>query len=307
MEKGDLDRVLSDLWTCRLPSESDTTSLLRQAIEVLGAEPNCISLRAPISVCGDIHGQFYDLLELFSVGGRPPEQSFVFLGDYVDRGYYSTETLLLLLALKARYPAKIHLLRGNHECQQVTEEYGFFEEVSRKYPNSEVYHFCIAVFAMLPLVAIIEDTVLCVHGGLSPSLERLADLHGLQRKQEPPQDGLFSDLLWSDPDEKISGFQHSERGAGFLFGADVTQHFTQQNNIQFICRAHQVADDGYKEFFGGLVYTVWSAPNYCYRGGNLASVLEITNTAKKKFKIFKEAPPSVRGKIPEAKLPQYFM
>jgi hypothetical protein len=126
MEKGDLDRVLSDLWNCHLPSESDATALLRKATDVLGAEANCISLRTPIGVCGDIHGQFYDLLELFSVGGRPPEQSFLFLGDYVDRGYYSTETFFLLLALKARYPTKIYLIRGNHECQQVTEDYGFY-------------------------------------------------------------------------------------------------------------------------------------------------------------------------------------
>jgi serine/threonine-protein phosphatase 4 catalytic subunit len=307
MNKGDLDQVLSELWECRLPSESGATALLRKVIDVLSAEPNCISLRTPISVCGDIHGQFYDLLELFSVGGRPPEQSFVFLGDYVDRGYYSTETFLLLLALKARYPMKMHLIRGNHECAQVTVDYGFYEEASRKYPNSEVYRLCVDAFSVLPLAAVIDDSVLCVHGGLSPSFEKFADLDAINRVQEPPQEGLFSDLLWSDPDEQISGFHHSERGAGFLFGADVTQRFAQQNNIRLFCRAHQVADDGSKEFFGGLLYTVWSAPNYCYRGGNLASVLELTNPSKKKFKIFKEAPPSVRGKIPEARLPQYFM
>lgn len=306
MDKGNIDKILADLWNCKLPTIEDAKSMLNLAAEVLGKEDNTIQLRTPITVCGDIHGQFYDLLELFSVGGRPPEQNFIFLGDYVDRGFYSTETLFLLLGLKIRYPRKIYLLRGNHESQQVTEDYGFYDEVTRKYNDPIIYNKCLEVFCNLPIAAVIDDKIFCVHGGLSPSLSTIDDLKNIDRKKEPPQDGLFSDILWSDPDNE-EGFKESLRGAGFVFGGDVTHKFLQQNNLKFICRAHQVANDGFEKWFDGGLYTVWSAPNYCYRSGNLASVFEITNADKTKFKIFKEAPACARGSIPESKLPQYFV
>lgn len=306
MDRNSLDAVLEQLWSCKLPSIDQAKALIAKGTEVLGAEENVIKLHTPITVCGDIHGQFYDLLELFSVGGRPPEQNFIFLGDYVDRGFYSTETFFLLLALKVRYPTKMFILRGNHETQPITLDYGFYDEVLRKYDES-VYQSCINCFNMLPLAALIDNSVLCVHGGLSPDLKSMVDIEKINRKQEPPETGLFSDLLWSDPEKDINDFKESQRGAGYLFGGDVTQKFLQQNNLKFMCRAHQVANDGFEKWFDGLLYTVWSAPNYCYRGGNLASVFEITTPEKTKFKIFKEAPACARGHIPEAKLPQYFV
>ena len=305
MEKGDIDAVLSELWSCKLPSLQNATRLLEKTVEILDKEPTTLSLRTPITVCGDIHGQFYDLLELFSVGGKPPEQNFIFLGDYVDRGFYSTETFLLLAALKCRYPTKMFLLRGNHESRQVTEDYGFYDEVLRKY-DSSVYELFLRAFNMLPLAAVIDGAIFCVHGGLSPDLVNLADIDALDRKEEVPETGLFSDLLWSDP-ENVEGFQQSQRGAGYVFGGDVTQKFLNQNNLKFMCRAHQQAMEGFEKWFDGLLYTVWSAPNYCYRGGNAASVFEITTPEKTKFKIFREAPACARGKIPESKLPQYFV
>jgi serine/threonine-protein phosphatase 4 catalytic subunit len=229
------------------------------------------------------------------------------LGDYVDRGYYSTETFFLLLALKARYPTKIYLLRGNHECQPVTEDYGFFDEITRKYPDSEIYNACLAAFSMLPVGALIDNRIFCVHGGLSPDLTKLGDLQKIQRENESTQQGLFADLLWSDPDEDIKGFGESTRGAGCLFGRDVAVEFARQNRLSLICRAHQLADEGYREFFDALLCTVWSAPNYCYRGNNLASVLEITSPDVRKFNVFKEAPPSVRGNAPVSTIAQYFL
>ena len=305
MEKGEIDAVLAELWSCKLPSLRNATMLLEKTVDILGQEPTTLSLRTPITVCGDIHGQFYDLLELFSVGGKPPEQNFIFLGDYVDRGFYSTETFLLLAALKCRYPTKMFLLRGNHESRQVTEDYGFYDEVCRKYDNS-VYELFLRAFNMLPLAAVIDNAIFCVHGGLSPDLNQVADIDALDRKVEPPENGLFSDLLWSDP-ENVTGFKQSQRGAGYVFGGDVTAKFLNQNKLKFMCRAHQQAMDGFEKWFDGLLYTVWSAPNYCYRGGNLASVFEVTTPEKTKFKIFREAPACARGKIPESKLPQYFV
>lgn len=306
MERSDLDVALSGLWSCRLPDRSATVALLEKATEILESEENTLQIQGPITVCGDIHGQFYDLLELFSVGGKPPEQNFIFLGDYVDRGFYSAETFLLLIGLKCRWPSKIYLIRGNHESRQVTEDYGFYEEVLRKF-DAEVYKFFLGAFNALPLAAVIDKCVLCVHGGLSPDLKLISDIDAIERCVEPPETGIFSDILWSDPDS-VKGFCESQRGAGFIFGGDVTEKFNHNNDIKFICRAHQVAHDGYQEWWDGLLYTVWSAPNYCYRGGNAACVFELgVGATEKKFKIFREAPACARGKIPESKLPQYFV
>lgn len=305
MEKSDVDFILSNLWKCVLPDEHCALQLLKMGADVMSQEPNVLDLKTPITVCGDLHGQFYDVLELFSVGGKPPEQNFIFLGDYVDRGYYSTETLFLLLCLKVRFPTKIYLLRGNHETQAITEQYGFYEEVRKKYPSSDIYNKCLEVFQMMPLAALIDNKVFCIHGGLSPSLTDIKEIEELDRKQEAPIVGLFADILWSDPDD-VEGFIESRRGAGYCFGGDVTNKFLRSNNLNYICRAHQVSNQGYEEWFGGSLYTVWSAPNYCYRSGNKASILEIYSTKHKRFKIFREAPAYARGNIPESKIPQYF-
>ncbi|EAY08407.1 protein phosphatase 4 catalytic subunit, putative [Trichomonas vaginalis G3] len=307
MDKQRLDKILELLWACKLPNMDDTRYLLTLGQQVLIKEANVLELKSPITLCGDIHGQFYDLLELFSVGGHPPEQNFLFLGDYVDRGFYSTETFFLLLALKVRFPTKIFLIRGNHESAQVTQDYGFKEEIKRKYNDESVYDLCLEVFNALPLAAVIDKEVFCVHGGLSKDLHTVSQLNEIDRNAEPPEYGLFSDILWSDPDPTISGFEESQRGAGYLFGGDVTAQFLKNNNLKFMCRAHQVAQDGYVNWFNGLCYTVWSAPNYCYRGGNLATVFEITNSEKTKFKIFREALACARGKQSESMLPQYFV
>ena len=308
VDKQRLDQILELLWACKLPSLEDAKYLLDVGQKLLIKEPNVLEIQSPITVCGDIHGQFYDLLELFSVGGHPPEQNFLFLGDYVDRGFYSTETFFLLLALKVRYPTKMYLIRGNHESSQVTQDYGFKEEVKRKYQDGDtIYDLCCNAFNALPLAAIIDNEIFCVHGGLSKELFKIEQISEIDRNQEPPEEGLFSDLLWSDPDNKVQGFQESQRGAGYVFGGDVCEEFLENNGLKFMCRAHQVAQDGYVNWFDGKCYTVWSAPNYCYRGGNKASVFEITNPDKTKFKIFREAPACARGKIPDSMLPQYFV
>jgi serine/threonine-protein phosphatase 4 catalytic subunit len=308
MDKKRIDAILDKLWDCSLPTKEEAHYLLEVGQKVLISEPNVLELKSPMTVCGDIHGQLYDLLELFAVGGRPPEQNFLFLGDYVDRGFYSTETFFLLLALKVRYPTKMYLIRGNHESEQVTQDYGFKEEINRKYSNDDsVYGMCVQCFNALPLAAVIDNEIFCVHGGLSKELETIQQIKDIDRNMEPPDDGLFSDLLWSDPDEKVSGYHESQRGAGYVFGGDVCAEFLEKNNLKFMCRAHQVAQEGFVNWFGGKCYTIWSAPNYCYRGGNKATVFEIASAEKTKFKVFREAPACARGKVPESMLPQYFV
>jgi serine/threonine-protein phosphatase 2A catalytic subunit len=155
-------------------------------------------VRCPVTICGDIHGQIHDLIELFKIGGQCPETNYLFMGDYVDRGYYSVETVSLLLSLKTRYPQRIHLLRGNHESRQITQVYGFYDECLRKYGTGVVWKMFTDLFDYLPLTAVVEDQIFCLHGGLSPSIDSLDHIRQIDRVQEVPHDGAMCDLLWSD-------------------------------------------------------------------------------------------------------------
>lgn len=310
-------------------------------------------------------------MELFRVGGDVPDTNYLFMGDFVDRGFYSLESFLLLLCLKVRYPDRMTLIRGNHESRQITTVYGFYDECIRKYGSANVWRYCCEVFDYLALGAIvlgasselepttssINDTaestipidhgeletevlnsrgevtyrqhrhsspehstdsrgispprditaapgqtgapthtgapgtgasgdgngsvqtsrtgaVLCVHGGLSPLIDSVDKIRLIDRKQEVPHEGAMCDLLWSDPDE-IEGWGLSPRGAGFLFGGDIVKQFNHLNGLSLVARAHQLVMEGYKEMFDGGIVTVWSAPNYCYRCGNVAAILEL--------------------------------
>jgi len=260
----------------------------------------------PRSRCGDIHGQFYDLKELFKVGGDCPDTNYLFLGDFVDRGFYSVETFLLLLALKVRYPDRITLIRGNHESRQITQVYGFYDECLRKYGSVNVWRYCTEIFDYLSLSALIEDKILCVHGGLSPSINTLDQIRVIDRKQEVPHDGAMCDLLWSDP-EDIEGWGLSPRGAGFLFGGNIVKAFNHTNGLDLIARAHQLVMEGYKYMFDKTLATVWSAPNYCYRCGNVAAILELDENRNANFKIFEAAPQEARGIPAKKPAPDYFL
>ncbi|THU59224.1 hypothetical protein C4D60_Mb03t22710 [Musa balbisiana] len=209
-------------------AESEVKALCLKAIEILVEESNVQRVDAPVTICGDIHGQFYDMKELFKVGGECPKTNYLFLGDFVDRGFYSVETFLLLLALKVRYPDRITLIRGNHESRQITQVYGFYDECLRKYGSVNVWRYCTDIFDYLSLSALIENKIFSVHGGLSPAittLDQLLELSDQQirtidRKQEVPHDGGMCDLLWSDPEDAVDGWGISPRGAGYLFGGN---------------------------------------------------------------------------------------
>jgi serine/threonine-protein phosphatase 2A catalytic subunit len=148
----------------------------------------------PVTVCGDIHGQFHDLLELFKIAGTAPDTNFLFMGDYVDRGYYSVETVTLMVCLKVRYKDRVTITRGNHESRQVTQVYGFYDECMRKYGSANVWRYFTDLFDCLPLTALIENSMFCLHGGLSPSLDTLDQVRELDRKQEVPHEGYLSGL-----------------------------------------------------------------------------------------------------------------
>eukprot|EP01047_Picozoa_sp_COSAG01_P015380 COSAG01_NODE_769_length_13735_cov_41.389410_13_plen_266_part_00 len=202
-------------------TESEVCELCRRSTEILREESNCVAVPAPCTVVGDIHGQLHDFIEIFKIGGGPPDTNFVFMGDFVDRGYHSVECISLVLSLKVRWPSRVTVLRGNHESRQITQVYGFYDECVRKYGSPEVWRLFTGVFDMLPLAATVGNQVLAVHGGLSPSIDTVDEIRALSRFAEIPEDGPVCDLLWSDPAETM-GFSLSPRGAGFTFGGDVS-------------------------------------------------------------------------------------
>ncbi|KAE8301781.1 Serine/threonine-protein phosphatase [Giardia duodenalis] len=282
--------------------EADVLALLWRAMELLSEEPTVIPISsAPsLNVCGDVHGQFYDVRYMFEFGGKIVDGArYLFLGDYVDRGYYSLETITLLLCLKVNYPARIYLLRGNHECRAVTQTYGFYDEAYRKYGHAGVWKMYMELFDQLPLVAIIDERIFCVHGGISPSLPTIDDIRILNRSSEIPSEGPFADLQWSDPSTALETWEHSYRGAGYLFGPRAVDQFLRINDLKMIARAHQLAIAGYQKYFNGTVVTIWSAPNYSYRTKNSASIM-VVKSAEEEFKIFEAVPADQRELPPDS-------
>ena len=260
--------------------------------ELLVQEPNVVRINTPVNIVGDVHGQFFDLLEIFKISGLPPDSNYLFLGDYVDRGYHSVETISLLCCLKLLHPQRVMLLRGNHESRAVTQVYGFYNECMEKYGNANVWRYFTDMFDYMTISALIDDEIFCVHGGISPSVQCIDHIRVLDRFREIPHEGAICDMMWSDPEpsEMKQCFAISPRGAGYTFGSEVVRHFNRINGTSLILRAHQLCMEGYQVLFDEQLMTVWSAPNYCYRCGNLASVLEINDVHSKKFNIFEAAP-----------------
>lgn len=427
-----VDETIELLRSFRHVPEDMVKQLCYKAQELLVEESNVQLVHTPVTICGDIHGQFHDLLTLFSVGGECPFTNYLFLGDFVDRGFYSVESFLLLLCLKVRYPDRITLIRGNHESRQITAAYGFYDECMRKYGSSYVWRLCCNVFDYLALSALVGGSggVFCVHGGLSPNIKHINQIRVIDRKQEVPHDGPMCDLLWSDPDETLDvspnqyddldmfipgdednnnngddeyksesarpkpaleyssiqdtareGNRHedendentytinndlndndhsnndddksgnslrfegmfedskspnnngspsrqrlrlppsvqnqtvaqwslSPRGAGYVFGPGPVHQFNHLNNTSLIARAHQLVLEGYKEMYNESLVTVWSAPNYCYRCGNVAAILRIEDDLKRQYTVFEAQVSELEGsKVMPMKRPvaEYFL
>ncbi|KAI3406013.1 PPH3 [Candida oxycetoniae] len=290
-----LDETIENIKQCKHIPESDVEEICTRIIDILIEEGNIQHIQTPVTICGDIHGQLHDLITLFKIGGSLPETQYLFLGDFVDRGFNSLESFLLLMSYKLRFPDKIYLIRGNHESRQITTVYGFYDECMRKYGSVNVWRYCCEVFDYLSIGAIVGggggggnggfSGVFCIHGGLSPEIDTVEQIRIMDRKQEVPHEGGMCDLLWSDP-EDVSSWSISPRGAGFLFGENEVDKFLHRNNFSLIARAHQLVMEGYREMFSSKLVTVWSAPNYCYRCGNVASVLTIDDSLRRDYKVF---------------------
>lgn len=271
--------------------KEDCLELIKRVSDITGTEPNLLRLKDPITVVGDIHGQFYDMLKLLDVGGNPDTTQYLFLGDYVDRGSFSIEVLLLLYTLKLNHPDRIWLLRGNHECRQMTGFFNFKDECEYKY-DLTVYYAFMESFDTLPIAAVINGKFLTLHGGLSPDLRVLSQIGGVNRFMEPPRNGLFCDLLWADPideekEEHLAQtgpfFPNDVRGCSFFFGYEAASGFLDRNGLLSVIRAHEAQLEGYKmhqtnEKTGfPTVITIFSAPNYCDVYNNKGAVLKFEN------------------------------
>ena len=245
------------------------------------------------TVCGDTHGQFYDLCNIFeNVGGFPSETNpYLFNGDFVDRGSFSFETVMTLLVFKLACPTALYMTRGNHETKNMNKIYGFEGEVLFKY-DKHVMDYFTGVFNNLPLAAVIQDKVFVVHGGLSTKGDApltLDEVRCLPRNKEPPEDGLMSDLLWSDPQPLVGRFP-SKRGVGFSFGPDYTKSFLEKNNLSYLVRSHEVKQEGYVEEHDGKCITIFSAPNYCDTMGNQGAFIRFYEDMVPRYTQFEAVP-----------------
>eukprot|EP01059_Diplonema_ambulator_P001297 TRINITY_DN1104_c4_g1_i2.p1 TRINITY_DN1104_c4_g1~~TRINITY_DN1104_c4_g1_i2.p1 ORF type:complete len:322 (+),score=88.59 TRINITY_DN1104_c4_g1_i2:70-966(+) len=269
-------------------SESDVRMLILRTREIFMVQSTLIEIVAPVKVCGDIHGQYSDLLRLFEYGGFPPESNYLFLGDYVDRGKHSLETICLLLAFKIKFHENFFLLRGNHESASINRIYGFYDECKRRY-SVRLWKQFTDTFNCMPVGAVIDEKVLCMHGGLSPELHSMEQIRKIIRPTDVPDTGLICDLLWSDPEEGIEGWGENDRGVSFTFGTDVVEKFLKKHDLDLICRAHQVVEDGYQFFSSRQLVTVFSAPNYCGEFDNSGAIMSIDQDLCCSFQILKAA------------------
>ena len=213
----------------------------------------------PIKICGDIHKQYSDLLRLFNYGGYLPKANYLFLRDYVDRGKQSLETICLLLAYKIKYPENFFLLRGNHECASINRIYGFYDECKRQF-NVRLWKTFTDCFNCLHVATLIDDKILCMHGGLSPKLTHLDQIRKLSHPTDILDFVLLCDLLWSDPGRDIKGWRMNDRGVSYTFGLDKVSEFLNKHDMDLICRAHQVVEDGYEFFADRQLVTIFSTP-----------------------------------------------
>jgi len=295
MSKFNIDQVIDQLLSVRTSAnkkvdlpEQTITHLCRQAREVFMAQPMLLEISAPVKICGDTHGQYGDLLRLFEYGGFPPAANYLFLGDYVDRGRFSMETICLLFAYKVKFPENFFLLRGNHESASINRIYGFYDECKRRY-SIKLWKTFTDVFNCLPAAAIVDDKIFCVHGGLSPEMSDLDYIRNIARPTDVPDSGLLCDLLWSDPDADSSGWGQNDRGVSFTFGRDVVEDILEKHDLDLICRAHQVVEDGYEFFAQRQLVTLFSAPNYCGEFDNAGAMMSVDENLMCSFQILKPA------------------
>ncbi|OHT12397.1 Serine/threonine-protein phosphatase PP1-alpha [Tritrichomonas foetus] len=260
--------------------ESVLVDLCHSSIEALKMQKPLLELTAPIYVIGDIHGNIFDLIRIFIIANPPPTSRFLFLGDYVDRGQFSIEVVTLLLTLQIVYPEHIYLIRGNHEFECVNSFYGFKDECSKHYSSKSLYDEFNTVFSYLPLAAIINKQIFCVHGGLSPQLVSMDQFNSLSMPMKTYDPEFVADIVWSDPSAENDSYVRSNRGTGVTFGKSAIHDFLSNFNLSSIIRAHQCIQPGISKFDGNSCYTVFSCSNYAEACQNRCGIIFITATTQ---------------------------
>lgn len=265
---------------------AEIVAICHRARELFLSQPALLELDAPVKIVGDVHGQYTDLIRMFEMCGFPPHSNYLFLGDYVDRGKQSLETILLLMCYKLKYPENFFLLRGNHECANVTRVYGFYDECKRRC-NVKIWKTFVDTFNCLPIAAIVAGKIFCVHGGLSPALGHMDDIRNIARPTDVPDYGLLNDLLWSDPADMDQDWEANERGVSYCFGKKVISDFLATHDFDLVCRAHMVVEDGYEFYTDRVLVTIFSAPNYCGEFDNWGAVMAVSTELLCSFELLK--------------------
>ena len=280
--KLDTDLISSGLRDEKLLTKLDLLEIISKTQEIFKSEPNLLELSDPITILGDIHGQFYDLLQIFSTSGPPQTTRYIFLGDYIDRGGFSLETITLLLCYKLSEPTNMYLLRGNHESRAMSSGYGFRTECLVKY-DLEVYDAFMDLFDTLPIAAVVGNMAFLVHGGISEKLKKPSDINLICRFRDPPKKGIFCDMLWSDVnynEEEEKALENFDRGCGILYSKKMVLEFLENNDLVCVIRAHEQCEEGFKmkywedSCFPSIV-TLFSAPNYCDHYGNKGGIAKL--------------------------------
>ena len=271
-----VDEVIEEMKKKNFMSKLSLLRIILDVIKINMHEPSLVDIEVKnenFNICGDIHGQFYDLLKIFNEFGYPSETNpYLFNGDFVDRGSFSVECIITLLCFKLLYPKHFYLARGNHESRNLNKVYGFEQEVISKY-DSTVYEAFIRLFYSLSLAHCINHEILVIHGGLfSKDGVTLEDIRKIKRFREVPESGIMCELLWSDP-TNINGRHPSNRGVAITFGPDVAKNFLRTNKLQKLVRSHECKSEGY-EILGDVI-TVFSAPNYCDSMGNKGAIIQL--------------------------------
>ena len=288
-EIKNIDELIIKICNDELLSIQEFNKVFSKAKDILDKRENIAILKAPLIVCGCINAHFEELKDIFKISGNISENKYLFLGDYVGRGWNGLSTFLLLILYLIKYPNNIILLRGNHDSRIFSQIYGLYNECLKKYSNKdegeEIYNKINELFDLLQLAAIIDNKYFCIHGGLSAELKKLEEINNLERKKEIPEKGIITDLIWSDPKEEIDEYVPSQKGAGQFYGEKAVNNFLKENsNIEMIIRSHELVDNGYKYQFNNKLLTIFSAPDY---GGridmNIGSILKIDENYKFNF------------------------
>ncbi|CAN4099039.1 unnamed protein product [Withania somnifera] len=285
---------------------NEIADLCDSAERIFAIEPSVLQLRAPIKIFGDLHGQFGDLMRLFDEYGAPSTAGdisyidYLFLGDYVDRGQHSLETMTLLLALKVEYPLNVHLIRGNHEAADINALFGFRIECIERMGERDgiwAWHRFNRLFNWLPLAALIEKKIICMHGGIGRSINHVEQIENIQRPITMDAGSIvLMDLLWSDPTENdsVEGLRPNARGPGLVtFGPDRVMEFCNNNDLQLIVRAHECVMDGFERFAQGHLITLFSATNYCGTANNAGAILVLGRDLVVVPKLIHPLPPAI--------------